>query len=60
MLMTSKEICTDLKIDRGTLYRWMRTNDFPKTRIGGTWRFELEKIKEWAGKFNAKNHKKMD
>ena len=60
MLLKTKDICDILGIDRNTLYRWLHYEDFPKIRVGGTWRFELEKVKEWAGEFNAKNHKKVD
>jgi len=48
MLLKTKDICDILGIDRNTLYRWMRNDDFPKIRVGGTWRFELDKVKEWA------------
>ena len=53
MLLKTKDICDILGIDRNTLYRWMRNDDFPKIRVGGTWRFELDKVKEWAGKFGV-------
>ncbi len=54
MLKTSKDICTELTIDRTTLYRWMKNDNFPKYRIGGTWRFELDKVMKWAENFGKK------
>ena len=54
MLKTSKDICTELNIDRTTLYRWMKNDNFPKYRIGGTWRFELDKVMKWAENFGKK------
>jgi excisionase family DNA binding protein len=43
-----KELASILKVDRTTIWRW-RSKGMPFEKYGGTIRFDLEKVKDWAG-----------
>ena len=58
MMMTSKEVCKELNIDRNTLYRWIHQKDLPCLRIGRDWRFDIDEVKKWAENVFRKSAKK--
>jgi excisionase family DNA binding protein len=35
-LLTVAEVASELRVTRGTAYRWIRTGSLPAVRIGGT------------------------
>ena len=54
MLMTTREICEELKIHPTTLYRWIKKYpDFPAVRLGGHWRFEMPALQRWINKHQS-------
>jgi excisionase family DNA binding protein len=59
-LMTTDEIVEYLKVDRITIYRYLREDKIPKLRVGGRWRFRKRDIDEWLAQSGRnKNHRKM-
>lgn len=48
-LLTTKELQEILKVDRTTIWR-MRKKGMPYEKIGGSIRFDLDKVKEWTNK----------
>lgn len=45
-LLTSKELEKIFKVDRTTIWRW-RKQGMPYEKIGGSIRFNLEKVEKW-------------
>jgi excisionase family DNA binding protein len=35
-LLTVAEVCEELRVTRGTAYRWIREGSLPAVRVGGT------------------------
>lgn len=46
-LLTTKEVEDLIQLNRVTIYRLIREDDFPAVKIGGQWRFPLEAVKAW-------------
>ena len=46
-LMTTTELAEYLRVDRITIYRYLRENKIPALRVGGRWRFKQKDIDEW-------------
>ena len=54
MLMTTREICEELRISQTTLYRWIKKYpDFPAVRLGGRWRFAMPELQRWINKHQS-------
>ncbi len=45
--MTVKELSDYLKLDRMTIYKMLKEETIPASRIGGQWRFFREDIDAW-------------
>lgn len=43
-LLTAAELAERLKVNRRTIYRLIKEDRIPKTRIGGQWRFDWAKV----------------
>ena len=37
-MLTPQEVASSLRVDRRTVYNWLRAGKLPATRIGRTWR----------------------
>src|SRR5438105_815924 len=46
-LMTVSEVAQYLRLNEGTIYRLAREGKVPARKVGGTWRFDREKIDAW-------------
>ena len=46
-LLTMEEVCEWLKIDIGTLYKWVSTGKIPSIKVGKFRRFEAEELRKW-------------
>ena len=46
-LLTVKELCNYLKVNRSTVYRLLKTGQLPALRVGSDWRFNVEEIDRW-------------
>ena len=46
-LLTVKELCNYLKVNRSTVYRLLKTGELPALRVGSDWRFNVEEIDRW-------------
>jgi excisionase family DNA binding protein len=46
-ILTVKEVCGILQIDRSTLYRLLRQGKIPSFKIGKDWRFRSDVIERW-------------
>lgn len=46
-LMTTDELAEYLRVDRITIYRYLKEGKIPALRIGGRWRFRRSDIDEW-------------
>jgi excisionase family DNA binding protein len=46
-LLTVKELCNYLKVNRSTVYRLLKTGQLPAVRVGSDWRFNVEEIDRW-------------
>jgi excisionase family DNA binding protein len=46
-ILTMKEVCELLRVDRSTIYRLIRLGKIPSFRIGKDWRFRKEGIERW-------------
>lgn len=46
-LMDVQELAAFLKIDRQTLYNWLRQGRLPGIKVGRVWRFERSAIEDW-------------
>lgn len=46
-LMTLKEICAYLKVDRHTVYRLIKDGQLPAIRVGGQWRFRPDEVQRY-------------
>lgn len=46
-LMDVQELAAFLKIDRQTLYNWLRQGRLPGIKVGRVWRFERAAIEQW-------------
>ena len=46
-MLNVKEVCSILRIDRGTLYRLIREEHFPAVRVSNKWRFIEEQVHAW-------------
>jgi len=42
--LTAAELADRLKVTRRTIYRLIKEDRIPKTRIGGQWRFDWSKV----------------
>jgi excisionase family DNA binding protein len=42
------EVAAYLNINKGTVYRWIKTRQLPAHRVGRLWRFRLDEINNWA------------
>jgi DNA binding domain, excisionase family len=49
-LLTFAEVMTYLSISRTTLYRLLKDNQIPSTKVGGTYRFYLNDVREYVAK----------
>lgn len=56
-ILTIKDIQVKYKVTRQTIGRWRREENMPFIKIGGSVRFEEEKINEWIRKKNEKEYK---
>jgi excisionase family DNA binding protein len=43
-LLTVAEVAEELRVTRGTAYRWIRTGSLPAIRIGGTVRVPAKQL----------------
>ena len=43
-LLTVAEVAQELRVTRGTAYRWIRTGSLPAVRIGGTVRVPAKQL----------------
>lgn len=46
-LLTPKDIQNDLKLSKNTIYKLIQLHDFPKIKIGHTYRIPENQYKEW-------------
>jgi excisionase family DNA binding protein len=46
-IMTIKEIAVYLKVTDKTIYRLLTSNKLPAFKVGGSWRFQKDKIDQW-------------
>jgi excisionase family DNA binding protein len=46
-IMTVKEVCGILRVNRSTLYKLVKQGKIPAFRIGTDWRFRKEGIERW-------------
>ena len=49
-LLTSKELCSCLKISRATMYKLIEKKCFPVIKIGGDLRFKQKDIEQYINK----------
>ncbi len=47
--MTVKETAEFFRLSKHTIYRMIKRGEIPYTDIGGTKRFDREKLENWAG-----------
>jgi excisionase family DNA binding protein len=45
--LTTEEVITFLRVNTRTLYRLIRTGDFPAVRVGRQWRFRRTDLEAW-------------
>ena len=48
MLLTVKDACSWVRVERHTLYQMIRSGELPAIRLGGRWRVREETLKRWA------------
>jgi len=46
-IMTLKEVAVYLGLHAMTVYKLVRSNDIPRVKIGGQWRFRRTILDEW-------------
>lgn len=47
VLLTVKEVASYLKVNQTTIYRLLRKSEIPAFKVGGDWRFDVDRIDEW-------------
>jgi len=47
MLMTIKEVTSELRLSRTTVNRMIKNNEIPSIIIGGSRRFSRQQFQEW-------------
>lgn len=57
-LMTTTQLAKYLKVDRVTIYRYLKETKIPKLRVGGRWRFRKNDIDEWLAQSGRNNNLK--
>jgi excisionase family DNA binding protein len=45
--MTVREVAELLRLRPITVYRLLKTTDFPGFKVGSTWRFSSEAVEKW-------------
>ena len=53
-LSGAKEIAQHAGVYESTLMKWVRSEDFPATKIGGTWVSDTHLINKWRNRRIAK------
>lgn len=53
--MTSDEVISVLRVNARTLYRLIRSGDFPAVRVGRQWRFRRSDLEAWLNRGRAAN-----
>jgi excisionase family DNA binding protein len=51
--MTSDEVIAFLRVNARTLYRLIRSGDFPAVRVGRQWRFRRSDLEAWLNRGRA-------
>lgn len=51
-LMTIEEVADYLRVQRRTVYDWVKKGKIPAIKTVGQWRFKKERIDEWLEKKN--------
>jgi excisionase family DNA binding protein len=51
--MTSEEVISVLRVNARTLYRLIRSGDFPAVRVGRQWRFRRSDLEAWLDRGHA-------
>jgi excisionase family DNA binding protein len=49
-IMTTEEVIAFLRVNTRTLYRLIRTGDFPAVRVGRQWRFRRTDLEAWLAR----------
>lgn len=58
-LLTFDEARDYLRLNRGTLYKLIRSGDLPAFRVGKQWRIDTEELNNWLRKNQVINKKEM-
>ena len=48
-LLTVKEVVAILKVNRETVYRWLRNGELPSSKIGHCYRVKTKTLEEFIG-----------
>ncbi len=46
-ILTTRELSKYLKLTEVTIYKYATEGKIPALRVGGSWRFDQDKIDEW-------------
>ncbi len=46
-ILTTKELANYLKLRKETIRKYAKESKIPALRVGGSWRFDQDKIDEW-------------
>ncbi len=49
-LMTLREVAAYLRVTKKTIYRLLRQDNIPATKVGHQWRFDMPSIDEWLNR----------
>jgi len=53
-LMDIKDVAVYLKLQKQTIYNWLRQGKFTGIKMGHTWRFRKSDIEEWLSQMTQK------